>query len=72
MKRRIQPIAKAIGIHKKIGWHTFRHFFGTLLKASGEGIKTVSGALTAREQPDHAGCLLHTGSDLEQADSAAR
>jgi hypothetical protein len=24
MKRHIQPVAKAIGIHKKIGWHTFR------------------------------------------------
>ena len=24
MKRHIQPAAKAIGIHKKIGWHTFR------------------------------------------------
>src|SRR5271155_2540605 len=37
MKRHIQPVAKAIGIHKKIGWHTFRHSFGTLLKANGIG-----------------------------------
>jgi site-specific recombinase XerD len=36
MKRHIKPVAKAIGIHKKIGWHTFRHSFGTLLKANGE------------------------------------
>jgi site-specific recombinase XerD len=41
IKRHIQPIAKAIGIHKKIGWHTFRHSFGTLLKANGEDVKTV-------------------------------
>jgi site-specific recombinase XerD len=41
MKRHIQPVAKAIGIHKKIGWHTFRHSFGTLLKANGEDVKTV-------------------------------
>ena len=26
MNRHIQPVAKAIGIHKKIGWHTFRHY----------------------------------------------
>jgi integrase len=42
MKRHIQLVAKAIGIHKKIGWHTFRHSFGTLLKANGsEDVKTV-------------------------------
>jgi site-specific recombinase XerD len=41
MKRHIHPIAKAICIHKKIGWHTFRHSFGTLLKANGEDVKTV-------------------------------
>jgi integrase len=41
MKRHIQPVAKAIGINKKIGWHTFRHSFGTLLKANGEDVKTV-------------------------------
>jgi integrase len=41
MKRYIRPVAKAAGIHKQIGWHTFRHTFGTLLKANGEDIKTV-------------------------------
>ena len=41
MKRHIRPVAKAIGINKNIGWHTFRHSFGTLLKANGEYVKTV-------------------------------
>ena len=41
MKRHIRPVAKANGINKKIGWHTFRHSFGTLLKANGEDVKTV-------------------------------
>ena len=41
MKRHIRPVAKAIGIHKRVGWHTFRHTFGTLLKANGEDVKTV-------------------------------
>ena len=36
-----QELAKANGIHKKIGWHTFRHSFGTLLKANREDVKTV-------------------------------
>jgi site-specific recombinase XerD len=33
--------ASGEGIHKKIGWHTFRHSFCTLLKANGEDVKTV-------------------------------
>ena len=36
MKRHIRPVAKANGIYKRIGWHTFRHTFGTLLKANGK------------------------------------
>ncbi|MFZ0746715.1 MAG: tyrosine-type recombinase/integrase [Terracidiphilus sp.] len=41
MKRHIRLLAQANGIHKLIGWHTFRHSFGTLLKANGEDVKTV-------------------------------
>ena len=41
MKRYIKPIARQAGIQKNIGWHTFRHSFGTLLKANGEDVKTV-------------------------------
>jgi integrase len=41
MKRYIRPVARKAGIHKQIGWHTFRHTFGTLLKANGEDVKTV-------------------------------
>jgi site-specific recombinase XerD len=41
LKRYIKPAAKKAGINKNVGWHTFRHFFGTLLKANGEDVKTV-------------------------------
>ncbi len=41
MKRYIRPVACKAGIQKRIGWHTFRHTFGTLLKANGEDVKTV-------------------------------
>jgi integrase len=41
MKRYIRPAARKAGIHKNIGWHTFRHTFGTLLKDNGEDVKTV-------------------------------
>jgi integrase len=37
----IRPIAKAVGVKKHIGWHTFRHTFSTLLKANGEDVKVV-------------------------------
>lgn len=41
MKRYIKPAARRVGINKNIGWHTFRHSFGTILKANGEDVKTV-------------------------------
>jgi len=44
MKRHIRPVARANGINKRIGWHTFRHTFGTLLKANGEDVKNRAGA----------------------------
>jgi site-specific recombinase XerD len=48
MKREIRPVAKANGIHEKIGWHTSRDSFVTLLKANGEDVKTVQELLSAR------------------------
>jgi integrase len=41
-----EPAAKAAGFPGKIGWHTFRHTFATLLKANGEDIKTVQELLS--------------------------
>ena len=37
----VQPAAKRLGIPKQIGWHSFRRTFATLLKGSGEDVKTV-------------------------------
>jgi integrase len=41
MKSHIRLVANANGINKNIAWHTFRHSFGTLLKANGADVKTV-------------------------------
>ena len=41
MRDHIQPVAKRLGIRKRIGWHTFRHTFSTLLKSNGEDVKVV-------------------------------
>ena len=38
------------GIVKRIGWHTFRHSFSTLLMANGENVKVV------QELMRHANC----------------
>ena len=41
MTYHIQPTAKRLGITKRIGWHTFRRTYTTLLHANGEDVKTV-------------------------------
>jgi hypothetical protein len=66
MKRYIKPVTRANGIYKNIGWHTFRHTFGTLLKAKRGRCEDGTGAFTAREQQDHTGCL-HAGGGFQQA-----
>jgi len=37
----IQPIAKTLGIRKRIGWHTFRRTYSSILKDNGEDVKVV-------------------------------
>ena len=37
----IRPARKTAGITGKVGWHTFRHSFATILKSHGEDVKTV-------------------------------
>jgi integrase len=39
MRKRIRPVAKKLGIEKRIGWHTFRHSYSTLLRSLGTDIK---------------------------------
>jgi integrase len=37
----IKRAADRIGLRKRIGWHTFRHTFGTILNATGENAKVI-------------------------------
>jgi len=39
--RHVFPAADRAGITKRIGWHTFRHTFATLLQSSGAGVKVT-------------------------------
>jgi integrase len=41
MRHTIRPTAVKIGISSRIGWHTFRHSFSTLLRATGADIKVM-------------------------------
>ena len=41
MRDYIQPMARKLGIQKKVSWHTFRHTFSSILKRNGEDVKVV-------------------------------
>jgi integrase len=41
LRRHILPLAKKLGINKRLGWHTFRRSFASILKANGEDVKVV-------------------------------
>lgn len=41
MRYHIQPVVKALGITKRIGWHTFRRTYTSLLTANNENVKVV-------------------------------
>ena len=41
LRHYIRTAAVKVGITKRIGWHTFRHSYSTLLKASGADIKVM-------------------------------
>jgi integrase len=41
MRDYIQPMARSLGIEKKMSWHTFRHTFSSILKGNGEDVKVV-------------------------------
>ncbi len=45
LRRYIRPGAERCGIRKRIGWHTFRHSYASLLKANGEDVKVVQESL---------------------------
>ena len=52
MQYHIAPAARAVGISKKIGWHTLRHTFATSLLRNGEEIKV------AQELLRHSSCRI--------------
>jgi site-specific recombinase XerD len=45
MEDHIRPAAKRAEIQKRIGWHTLRHTFGTLIKSQGADVATTQGMM---------------------------
>lgn len=41
LRKIIRPAAAGVGISKRIGWHTLRHTYSTMLIANGENVKVV-------------------------------
>src|ERR1039457_5631407 len=41
MEDHVRPAAKRAGITKRIGWHTLRHTFGTLINSQGADVATT-------------------------------
>ena len=41
MRLHILPVARRLGINKRIGWHTFRHTYSTLLRSTGAELKIM-------------------------------
>ena len=41
LRKVISPAAVRAGVKKRIGWHTFRHTYSTMLIANGENVKVV-------------------------------
>jgi integrase len=70
MAKLIRPAAQRAGIHKKIGWHTFRHTYSTLLIANGENVKVVQELMRARQQSIHAGNLFSSLFTCQKRSSA--
>jgi integrase len=41
MRHHILPVARKLGITKRIGWHTFRHTCSMLLRSTGAELKIM-------------------------------
>lgn len=66
LKRHIRPAVAAAKIKKHVGWHTFRHSLGTILKTNREDVKTIQELLR------HANSRITTDIYLHGDDAAKR
>ena len=55
MEDYVRPAAKQAGIQKRIGWHTLRHTYGTLVKSQGADVATTQALYATRKRQYHDG-----------------
>lgn len=67
LKNYIRPAARAAGITKQIGWHTFRRSISSLLADAGEPIKVVSELLRHANISITADLYQQAGADAKRA-----
>jgi integrase len=65
MRRHILPVARKLGITKRIGWHTFRHTYSTVLRSTGPRAKDHAGAATPLDDSRDAGYVYAGGYNRE-------
>jgi hypothetical protein len=41
LRKYVRPVAESLNILKRIGWHTFRHTYSTLLRSAGAEFKVI-------------------------------
>jgi len=52
LRKYIRPAAQRVGIQKRLGWHTFRHTYSTLLRSVGTEFKVMQELLRHRSTLD--------------------
>jgi integrase len=63
----IQPALKAVGLVGKVGWHTFRNSYATILKSHGEDVKTVQELLRHANRSITLNLSAHAITDVERS-----
>jgi len=66
MRKQIHPAIERLGFNKRIGWHTFRHSYSTLLRILGTDIKVQQDLLR------HSSARLTLDTDTQPVTPAKR
>lgn len=63
----VQPTARKLGITKRIGWHTFRRTYSSILQDNGEDVKVVQRVVASCLNQSDIGCLC-AGANARQSE----
>lgn len=62
----LQPTAKKVGIQKRIGWHTFRHTYSSLLAHTGNDVRVVQELMRHAKVATTMEVYTHAGMDKKR------